>query len=123
MRIATAPVGELVAATGCTKIEALQEKRLAAIAGLPYLHQKQPVAIDVTNRNVVHLHITDALFTDDGDADGGDDEGTISLTATLVEKLDGPDAQPRLESAGSSGGALHALNEADANSKRPDRVG
>jgi hypothetical protein len=56
-QIATARVDDLKRDIGCTRLEALQEKRLAALALLPYVHQKMPVAVDVTNRNVVHLNI------------------------------------------------------------------
>lgn len=125
MRIATAPVEELVASLGCTNMEALQEKRLAAIPCLPYLHQKQPQAIDLTSRQVVHLTIHDIPFTDDDGAGGGDDdEKTLTLTATVIEKAkDGSDAQPRLESAGASGRALHALDQVRPDPQRADRVG
>lgn len=54
--IATADVGELMA-HGLSAHEAIQEKRLAAIGVLPYLHQRKPLAVDVTGRQVVHLTI------------------------------------------------------------------
>jgi hypothetical protein len=124
MQIATRPVEELVAALGCTKIEALQEKRLAAIPCIPYLHQKQPVAIDITNRQVVNLRIVDVPLTDDDAAGNDDGDNTLTLTATVLEKAgDGSNTQSRLEGAGSSGRALHALDEEHDHSKRADRVG
>ena len=48
-QVAVARVDELAAQLGCTKLEALQEKRLAAIALVPYLHQKQPLAVNLPN--------------------------------------------------------------------------
>jgi hypothetical protein len=56
--IATAPVDELMAA-GLKPAEAFAEKRLAAIGVLPYLHQRKPIEVDVTGRQVVYLAIGD----------------------------------------------------------------
>lgn len=61
-RIACMSIEELVAATGCTRLEALQEKRLAMIPLLPYLHSKMPVSIDITNRKVIYLTIGGELL-------------------------------------------------------------
>lgn len=74
LAIAEAPVEELVATLGCKPLEALQEKRLAAIGVLPYVAQRQPLAIDVTERKIVFLSI-------DG---GGNDAGGVGLTARVV---------------------------------------
>jgi hypothetical protein len=52
-------VEELVAALGCTRGEAWAEKRLAALGTLPYLHQRQPLAVQVSDHKVVHLTIVD----------------------------------------------------------------
>lgn len=59
-QIATSSVEELHKRLGCSPLEALQEKRLAAIGLLPYLHQRQPIAVDLNSRQVVHLSIHDA---------------------------------------------------------------
>mgnify|MGYP001556561073 FL=1 len=80
-QIATARVDLLTASIGCTKLEALQEKRLAALALLPYLHQKMPVAVDVTNRKVVHLTIVE------GEAGGQPEGEEITLTGHIVEAV------------------------------------
>lgn len=56
-QIAVSPVDELSASLGCTKLEALQEVRLCAIALAPFLHSKMPLAVDVTNRKIIHLVI------------------------------------------------------------------
>lgn len=79
-QIATARVDELSASLGCTSTVALQEKRLAAIALLPYLHQKMPVSVDLTNRQEVYLTIHEGFLTEPGEDD-------ITLTATVVETL------------------------------------
>ncbi len=84
-QIATARVDELSQSLGCDKLEALQEKRLAAIALLPYVHQKQPVALDVTNRNVVHLNIT---IEEAQPREEVDEDKTISLTARVVDAIE-----------------------------------
>lgn len=57
--IATMRIDELAAALGCSAFEAAQERRLAAAVVLPFLHRKQPMAIDVTGRSVVYLTIHD----------------------------------------------------------------
>jgi hypothetical protein len=59
LQIAQTDVGELIARLGCTPLEAIQEKRLAAIGVLPYVAQRQPLAIDVRNRSVVYLTINE----------------------------------------------------------------
>jgi hypothetical protein len=54
-QLAVMPAAELAAAVGCTTAEALIEKRLAAIAVLPFVHQRQAVAIDVKTHREVSL--------------------------------------------------------------------
>jgi hypothetical protein len=54
--LAMTPTDELVAA-GLKLTEALAEKRLAAIAVLPFLHQRKAIEVDVKGRQVVHLTI------------------------------------------------------------------
>lgn len=71
---------DLAALLACTLHEALQEIRLAAAAVLPYVAQKQPLAIDVTGRQVVHLHI------DTGSIEPGQGGG-VGLTARVVEAV------------------------------------
>lgn len=90
-QIGATPTAELAAALGCTKTEALQERRLAAIALAPYVHQKQAIAVDVTNNKIVNLTITI-----EGGPGGrpGDDAEVIDLFA--------PGASPPQEE--SSGG-------------------
>ncbi len=57
--VATMDAEELAARMGCTVLEAIQEQRLAAVAVLPYLHSRRPLAVDVTQRRMVHLTILD----------------------------------------------------------------
>lgn len=77
LAIAQSPVDELAARLGCTPMEALQEKRLAAIGVLPYVAQKQPLAVDLREHKSVTLTIIDGTLemSDDG----------IGLTATIIE--------------------------------------
>lgn len=58
-QIAVSPIDELAKSLQCTKLEALQEKRLAAIALKDHVHSKMPVAVDVTNHKIIHLVIGD----------------------------------------------------------------
>lgn len=55
--IATAPLDELAAALGCSKLEAAIEARLAATVALPFLRRKMPQAVDITDHRQVHLTI------------------------------------------------------------------
>lgn len=54
--IAVMGVDELMA-LGLTVEKALEEKRLSAALVLPYLHQRQALAVDVSNRQEVNLTI------------------------------------------------------------------
>ena len=56
-RMAMLPVNDMQAALGVTKAEAFAEKRLCAAAVLPYLHQRQAIAVDLTSRNIVTLNL------------------------------------------------------------------
>lgn len=80
LEIAEANVNDLAALLSCSLHEALQEKRLAAIGVLPYVAQKQPLAIDVTNRSVVYLTINEGAVSE-GDGDG------LGLSAKLIENV------------------------------------
>lgn len=86
-QIATARIDELSVAMGCTKLEAMQEKRLAALGLLPYLHQKQPVAVDVTERKVVNLTI---VIDEDTGAGGHVDDDVVTISGELVKSIEGP---------------------------------
>lgn len=77
-RMAMLPVEHLAAALGCSKAEAFAEKRLCAMGALPYLHQRQAIAVDVTNRSVVHLTISDHFS-------GGDAGEAMTINAGLAE--------------------------------------
>lgn len=82
VQIAVMPIDELQAAMGCTKLEALQEQRLWTLAALPFLHQKRPIAVDLTNHKVVHLVIEDGPEKSVPAPDG---EEVINLLATEIE--------------------------------------
>lgn len=77
LAIAQTPVAELAARLNCTAMEALQEKRLAAAAVLPFVAQRQPLAVDVTSKSIVYLTINDGLTNPT-------DDGGIGLTARVV---------------------------------------
>lgn len=79
--ISNAGVGELAARLGCTKLEALQEMRIAASTLLPYWHQKMPLAVDL-NQRVVHLNIFD-----DGERAGGDEQLGLGLVAVVAASI------------------------------------
>lgn len=57
LEIADMHPADLAAMLFCTMLEAVQEQRLCRIGALPYVKQRQPLAIDVTKRSVVYLRI------------------------------------------------------------------
>lgn len=63
--IATMPIAELMA-LGLRFADALAEQRLAAVAVLPYLHQRQAIAVDVSTHRTVNLTIFAGLPTGQG---------------------------------------------------------
>ena len=58
-RMAMLPVDAIREALAITKAEAFAEKRLCLAALLPYIHQRQAITVDVTQRSIVHLSIVD----------------------------------------------------------------
>lgn len=56
-QIAVAETDALARSLGCKPLEALQEKRHAATALLPYVASRQPIAVNLTGRQVIHLTI------------------------------------------------------------------
>lgn len=81
-QMAVARVDVLAAQLGCTKFEAYQEKRLAAIALVPFIHQKQPLAVNLNNKTFVHLTISEGSELSPAPDD-------MTLTARVVEAIDG----------------------------------
>lgn len=71
LAIAETPVHVLAEELGCTLLEALQEKRLAAGLVLPYVAQKQPLAVNISNREIIHLHILNGQVAEAPDAGAG----------------------------------------------------
>lgn len=82
-QMAVARVDELASRLGCTKLEAYQEKRLAAIALVPFIHQKQPLAVNFSNKTFVHLTISE----ESSPSPAPDD---ITVVARVVERIDAP---------------------------------
>lgn len=85
LRMAAMSIEEIVAELGCTKLEAQQEKRQAWIATLPYIHQRQAIAVDVTNHKMVHLTIVEG--SDEPGAEGDDDVVTVQATIVSVQEV------------------------------------
>ena len=80
MQIAFAKVDDLRAQVGCTAMEALQEKRLAATVLVPYFASRKPIALNVEERKVVYLNI-DMGPNDRRSAIGGE---AVTLHAELI---------------------------------------
>ena len=78
-RLAMLPVRDLAAAVGISAADALVEKRLLLVAVLPYMHQRQAIAVDVTNRNIVHLNIFG------GEAPEAVESGGVTISGGLAE--------------------------------------
>ncbi|MGH7090306.1 MAG: DNA primase family protein [Stellaceae bacterium] len=79
LEIAAANVADLAALLGCTVLEAAQEKRLAAIAVLPYLVSKQLIAVDLRKQSVVHLTIQDGAVA------VGEHDDAMTFSVPVVE--------------------------------------
>lgn len=89
LQIAVARVDDLVIDIGCTKLEALQEKRIAMAAALPYLHQKQAIAVNVNQKATLKLVIEDL-----GDAAAIEDgEDVLDGVAIPLELEDSEDSE------------------------------
>lgn len=78
------PLDELKAELGCSSLEAMQERRHAAVAALPYLHQKMPIALDVDQSGVVQL-VIDIGGAEDQVA--GDGEGALVIEGEIVDSI------------------------------------
>ncbi len=77
-QIMTAPAASLARQLGCSAVEALAEKRLAAIALMPYVHQRQPLAVDLTERKTLTLTIVETT-------ESAAESEEVTLTARVIE--------------------------------------
>lgn len=94
------PVGELVLELGCKPAEAFEIQRKAAEGLAPYVHQRQPLAVEVDAKGVVQLVLGDAFGADDDD-----DEPLPTLpkqnqgvSGSAAGELDGEELDSRPES-------------------------
>lgn len=82
-QIAFARVDDLKAQLGCTALEALQEKRVAAAVAVPFFVKRQPIAVNFEQQKVVYLNID--MNPANGPADGpARNARDVFLHATLV---------------------------------------
>lgn len=95
---------------GCSFHEAVQEQRLCASVVLPYVAQRQPLAIDVTNKSVVYLTINEG-------GQVGDEAGGLGLAGTILDNVEFQDlsaddtsrvGQSELDSTAAQGGTQGA---------------
>lgn len=75
------PVQVLAAELGCSVAAAFQIQQRAAVEALPYLHQKQPTAIEAVGDD----HLPFLLLVSPGQAAQAKETGFIDLTAEIVE--------------------------------------
>jgi hypothetical protein len=85
LRLAAMSIDEIRAELGCSALEAGQERRHALVAVLPYIHQRQPIAVDVTNHKMVHLTIVEG--GDELGASGDDDVVTVQAQIVSVQDV------------------------------------
>lgn len=109
LAIAQAPADELAARLGCTPMEALQEKRLAAAAVLPYVAQRQPLAVDLNTKSVVYLTINDT-------PNQAPDSAGVELTARIVEDVE----FQRVSEGDQAGLGQHRLGQKPQRGGKPD---
>lgn len=88
-QIAVARVEDLKAQLACTALEAFQEKRHAAVALAPFLHQRQPLALNLTERKVVYLTIQQ-----DSGAGSAVPNDAMTLSAQIVGNQEVIDVSP-----------------------------
>ena len=81
-RMSMLPVDALAAALCVTASEAFAEKRLCLVALMPYVHQRQAIAVDVSNRSIVHLSIFEGAA---GQGLGGGDDQVMTISAGLAD--------------------------------------
>src|SRR5216684_1820724 len=70
LEIADMHPADLAAMLSCTMLEAVQEQRLCRRDALPYVKQRMPLAVDVTNRQVVYLTINDGQVEQSAGGEG-----------------------------------------------------
>ncbi len=70
LQIADMHPADLAAMLSCTMLEAVQEQRLCRRDALPYVKQRMPLAVDVTNRQVVYLTISDGQVEQSAGGEG-----------------------------------------------------
>lgn len=80
----TRPVEQLAAELGCDKEKALALQMTAARELAPYVHQKQPVAVEVDARGVVQLVINTGADQALAAPDGGDD--AVRIEGVVVKE-------------------------------------
>lgn len=84
LEIASTETQALAETLGCSMVEAMGERRLAAQTVLPYVAQKLPVQVDMRHTKAIHLNIVDATQYKDLQAIASDDQSTIQLIADAV---------------------------------------
>ena len=105
LEIASTETQELSDKLGCSLMEALGERRLAAQTVLPYVAQKLPVQVDMRHTKAIHLNIVDErqyrdLISIAADTDANAIEAQIIegiATESALEDGDGTDATPIAE--------------------------
>jgi hypothetical protein len=77
-KLANTDTDELARELGCKRLEALQERRHAAVALMPYWHQKMPMEVDVTGK-VINIQ-----FGDLGGGSGPENGPILDIQAEVV---------------------------------------
>jgi hypothetical protein len=83
LEIAEANTADLAGLLGCSMLEAMQERRIAAAAVLPFVAQRMPIAIDVTKRSAIHMHLS--MGRPGSQAPGG-----VGLSMQLAKRVGDP---------------------------------
>jgi hypothetical protein len=91
LEIAGMDTAKLAEQTGCSLIEALQERRLCAMAVLPYVVQKLPTQVDMRHTRAITVNLLDkdeyerveALTIEEGETDTI--EGQLVTTPTRLQ--------------------------------------
>lgn len=97
LEIAGYPILKLMRVAKCSALEAISEKRLAAMAVLPYVASKMPVDVTIKHTKAVHLNIVDPQTYHELQVTAEQDAAPMQLVnaarVTEAEIIEQPDAQ------------------------------
>lgn len=111
LELAEANAADLAGRFNCSLLEALQEKRIAAAAVLPYVAARMPIAIDVTKRTAVYLNVQMGHAVQAAEGEGIGFAVEIGKALEYQEVSEAPPAQVGQEEVGQDAQAIDIAHE------------